>query len=215
MMKNGAAIMEVDSVLATIVDHLLNGIIQAGGYVVKVDVFIHVGQPAEGIFQRVAARHQFICGNAYRDGEVPPQTFPGFLKNALQKPRPVFRASAEFIRAVIGGRGDELADQIAVTRMDFNSVKSGHLRPLTGIRVFSHQCIHFFGTQRSGNNAAGLAGNIARRDRLLPDPRRYCGAARMVDLNGDLASPCVNLFGKLVHMRDKAVMVKTQLCGAV
>ena len=99
--------------------------------------------------------------------------------------------------------------------MNFYGIESCSYGSLRGFAVFFYDDFHFFLGQRTRFLAAILGWNVGRGYRLYSGTSGRCGGTGMVDLNGNHAAFVMDGIGKLVKSRHEAVVVDTDLAGAV
>ena len=68
-------------------------------------------------------------------GHVVSGRFHHFVHHHVHEPHAVFQTSAEFVFPVIGVRREELADEVAVSGMDFYGIETGFTGQTDGVAV--------------------------------------------------------------------------------
>ncbi|MDI2023212.1 hypothetical protein PJL18_03760 [Paenarthrobacter nicotinovorans] len=125
------------------------GLIAPGGDVQKVQMLqVGLGDDGHLLFGGDAVCRSLHDGDAHahhsvRDG------CPHGVDDEVHEP---FR-SRELVRAVVGQRGHELVDQVAVGAVDVDHVEACGHRPACGLRVGFHQLMAVLDSEFTGNLA--------------------------------------------------------------
>ncbi len=126
------------------VNLVLDGGIEACRYVKDVHFLLKILQVLQGILQGIPALQKFICADAHKNREERPYLPADFLNHKPCKAGAVLSGAAKLIRTLIGQRGNKLAQQIGMARMDFHRVKPCCLGAFCRFAVFPDNLINFF-----------------------------------------------------------------------
>ncbi|MNN35227.1 hypothetical protein D3C81_1490730 [compost metagenome] len=105
------------------------GFITAAGQFNQVDTQgIEHGNDLLGVIRTEAAFLEIRRIELHGNGKAFADGLPHFVDDVDQQPRPVFQRTAPAVGALVGQRGEELADQVAVRGMDLHARKAKAFR---------------------------------------------------------------------------------------
>ena len=165
------------------VDLILQGWVEAAGYVIHIYELIQVLEVLEGIFQSISSRNTLLSRDADDDREPRSDVFTYFFENHTREAQAVFYRTTEFIGSFIVIRGDKLAHQVGVAAVDFNGIKADGLHTFCSFAVFFHGCHDFFFCHRARGFSAGFCRDVGRRNGFHTGSCGRCGSSGVVDLN--------------------------------
>ena len=165
------------------VDLILQGWVEAAGYVIHIYELIQVLEVLEGIFQSISSRNTLLSRDTNDDREPRSDVFTYFFENHTWEAQAVFYRTTEFIGSFIVIRGDELAHQVGVAAVDFNGIKADGLHTFCSLAVFFHGCYDFFFCHRARGFSAGFCRDVGRRNGFHTGSCGRCGSSGVVDLN--------------------------------
>ena len=165
------------------VDLILQGWVEAAGYVIHIYELIQVLEVLEGIFQSISSRNTLLSRDTNDDREPRSDVFTYFFENHTREAQAVFYRTTEFIGSFIVIRGDELAHQVGVAAVDFNGIKADGLHTFCSLAVFFHGCHDFFFCHRARGFSAGFCRDVGRRNGFHTGSCGRCGSSGVVDLN--------------------------------
>ena len=165
------------------VDLILQGWVEAAGYVIHIYELIQVLEVLEGIFQSISSRNTLLSRDTNDDREPRSDVFTYFFENHTWEAQAVFYRTTEFIGSFIVIRGDELAHQVGVAAVDFNGIKADGLHTFCSLAVFFHGCHDFFFCHRARGFSAGFCRDVGRRNGFHTGSCGRCGSSGVVDLN--------------------------------
>ena len=141
--------------------------------------------------QRRAALHQIQHRQPVDDDEVAPHALAHAAHDLDRKADAIGVVAAPFVGAVVGARGDELVDQVALAAHDLHTVVARVLRQRGAAHEVGNRLLHLVARQRV--RRAGVDGALDRAG------RHQIGvvgvAAKVQDLHGDLAARGVHGVG--------------------
>ena len=165
------------------VDLILQGWVEAAGYVIHIYELIQVLEVLEGIFQSISSRNTLLSRDTNDDREPRSDVFTYFFENHTREAQAVFYRTTEFIGSFIVIRGDELAHQVGMAAVDFNGIKADGLHTFCSLAVFFHGCHDFFFCHRARGFSAGFCRDVGRRNGFHTGSCGRCGSSGVVDLN--------------------------------
>ena len=165
------------------VDLILQGWVEAAGYVIHIYELIQVLEVLEGIFQSISSRNTLLGRDTNDDREPRSDVFTYFFENHTREAQAVFYGTTEFIGSFIVIRGDELAHQVGMAAVDFNGIKADGLHTFCSLAVFFHGCHDFFFCHRARGFSAGFCRDVGRRNGFHTGSCGRCGSSGVVDLN--------------------------------
>ena len=165
------------------VDLILQGWVEAAGYVIHIYELIQVLEVLEGIFQSISSRNTLLSRDTDDDREPRSDVFTYFFENHTREAQAVFYRTTEFIGSFIVIRGDKLAHQVGVAAVDFNGIKADGLHTFCSLAVFFHGCHDFFFCHRARGFSAGFCRDVGRRNGFHTGSCGRCGSSGVVDLN--------------------------------
>ena len=165
------------------VDLILQGWVEAAGYVIHIYELIQVLEVLEGIFQSISSRNTLLSRDTNDDREPRSDVFTYFFENHTREAQAVFYRTTEFIGSFIVIRGDELAHQVGVAAVDFNGIKADGLHTFCSFAVFFHGCHDFFFCHRARGFSAGFCRDVGRRNGFHTGSCGRCGSSGVVDLD--------------------------------
>ena len=165
------------------IDLILQGWVEAAGYVVHIYEFIQVLQVFQGIFQGVSTWNTLLGRDTNDDRKPRSDVFAYFFEYHAREAQTVFYGTTEFIGSFIVIRGDELAYQVGMAAVDFNGIKADGLHTFCSLAVFFHGCHDFFFCHRARGFSAGFCRDVGRRNGFHTGSCGRCGSSGVVDLN--------------------------------
>ena len=165
------------------VDLILQGWVEAAGYVIHIYELIQVLEVLEGIFQSISSRNTLLSRDTNDDREPRSDVFAYFFEYHAREAQAVFYRTTEFIGSFIVIRGDELAHQVGVAAVDFNGIKADGLHTFCSFAVFFHGCHDFFFCHRARGFSAGFCRDVGRRNGFHTGSCGRCGSSGVVDLD--------------------------------
>ena len=165
------------------IDLILQGWVEAAGYVVHIYEFIQVLQVFQGIFQCVSTWNTLLGRDTNDDRKPRSDVFAYFFEYHAREAQTVFYGTTEFIGSFIVIRGDELAHQVGMAAVDFNGIKADGLHTFCSLAVFFHGCHDFFFCHRARGFSAGFCRDVGRRNGFHTGSCGRCGSSGVVDLN--------------------------------
>ena len=168
----------------------------------------------DGVLVRDAVVQIVIAVDADGDREFRPAEGLDAHDDLGHETHPALKAPAVLVRALVGVRRQELADQVAVRRVDLDAVEAGLLGDDRAGDEFSHHGFHFIGGERAGLLADHLAGYVRCGDGLLPADQAAGGlVAGVVQLHEDLRVIGVHSLHESRELRDHMRVRDAQLIG--
>ena len=165
------------------IDLILQGWVEAAGYVIHIYELIQVLEVLEGIFQSISSRNTLLSRDTNDDREPRSDVFAYFFEYHAREAQAVFYRTTEFIGSFIVIRGNELAHQVGVAAVDFNGIKADGLHTFCSLAVFFHGCHDFFFCHRARGFSAGFCRDVGRRNGFHTGSCGRCGSSGVVDLN--------------------------------
>ena len=165
------------------IDLILQGWVEAAGYVIHIYELIQVLEVLEGIFQSISSRNTLLSRDTNDDREPRSDVFTYFFENHTREAQAVFYRTTEFIGSFIVIRGDELAHQVGMAAVDFNGIKADGLHTFCSLAVFFHGCHDFFFCHRARGFSAGFCRDVGRRNGFHTGSCGRCGSSGVVDLD--------------------------------
>ena len=169
---------------------------------------------SNAVFFRDAVRQVVAAVHTYRNGEF--GTAIGFdaHDDFGHKAHAAFKAATVFIGTLVGMGRKELADQVAVGGVDFNSVNPCFLGDHRAGNKFADHGFDFFRCQGPGLLPDDIAGDIRCRNGLPAVDQPAGGlVAGMMELDKDFGIIGVDRFGQAGELGDHMGIGNTQLVG--
>ena len=168
---------------------ILDGGIQSGRGIKHINFVIQEFQVFQCILYMVSGIDELVDGQTQRDGHSGADCLADFIDDHAAEAGTILSGAAEFIRAIIHGRGKELADQVVILCNAFQL---------------------FFG-KRARDLSARLGRKSGGRDRLHTDSGAHGRSTGVVDLNADFSAILMHRFCQIQKTGDVAVFIHAEL----
>ena len=170
--------------------------------------FLHHDRDGLAVLDREAALDKFIRGDTHVDNEIVAAFFADIRDDLTGEAGAVPEVAAVLVQTFVGIGGEELCDQVAVSTMDLDAVKSALFGAQGGVAVFGHHILYFLCCEWNGNLISEGTGDGAGGSGVtsLGNAVRRCLPAAVIDLSQDGRAVLVDAFGELRVALDLSVV---------